>query len=87
MANSEKYDVVIIGAGISGITAGKFLSKNGFSVKILDKGKAIGGRLATRRIEFENKQLQIDYGCKYIEAHSFEFSQEFNISFLSDSLL
>lgn len=76
MANSEKYDVVIIGAGISGITAGKFLSKNGFSVKILDKGKAIGGRLATRRIEFENKQLQIDYGCKYIEAHSFEFSQE-----------
>ena len=76
MENLEKYDVVIIGAGISGITAGKYLSKNGFSVKILDKGKAIGGRLATRRIEFENKQLQIDYGCKYVEAHSYEFSQE-----------
>ncbi len=76
MENLEKFDVVIIGAGISGITAGKYLDKNGFSVKIIDKGKAIGGRLATRRIEIENKQLQIDYGCKYVEAHSYEFSQE-----------
>ncbi len=76
MQNIEKYDVVIVGAGISGITAGKYLHKNGFSVKILDKGKAIGGRLATRRINFNDEQLQIDYGCKYLEAHTFEFSQE-----------
>jgi predicted NAD/FAD-dependent oxidoreductase len=76
MQKIEKYDVVIVGAGISGITAGKYLHKNGFSVKILDKGKAIGGRLATRRINFNDEQLQIDYGCKYLEAHTFEFSQE-----------
>ena len=76
MQNFEKYDVVIVGAGISGITAGKYLHKNGFSVKILDKGKAIGGRLATRRINFNDEQLQIDYGCKYLEAHTLEFSQE-----------
>lgn len=76
MDNIKKYDVLIIGAGISGITAGKYLLKNGAHIKILDKGKAIGGRLATRRIEFDNKQLQIDYGCKFFEAHSFEFSQE-----------
>lgn len=76
MQKIEKYDVVIVGAGISGITAGKYLHKKGFAVKILDKGKAIGGRLATRRINFNDEQLQIDYGCKYLEAHTFEFSQE-----------
>ena len=76
MDNIKKYDVLIIGAGICGITTGKYLLKNGANIKILDKGKAIGGRLATRRIEFEKKLLQIDYGCKFLEAHSFEFSQE-----------
>jgi len=54
MQNVEKYDVVIVGAGISGIISGKYLQENGFTVKILDKGKAIGGRLATRRMELND---------------------------------
>ena len=76
MKNLEKYDVAIIGAGICGITAGSYLTKNDLSVKILDKGKAIGGRLATRRIKFNDQLYQVDYGCKYLEANSFEFSQQ-----------
>lgn len=76
MKDLEKYDVVIVGAGVSGIAAGNYLDKNGLSIKILDKGKAIGGRLATRRIELNDKKLQTDYGCKYFEAHTDEFSRE-----------
>ena len=33
MENLKKYDVVIIGAGISGITAGKYLLKMVFQLK------------------------------------------------------
>ncbi len=35
---------------MSGLIAGKVLQRNGIDVTILDKGRGIGGRLATRRI-------------------------------------
>ncbi|MCW8849649.1 MAG: FAD-dependent oxidoreductase [Melioribacteraceae bacterium] len=76
MNNSKiKYDVIIVGAGITGIAAGNYLNENGLNIKLLDKGKAIGGRLATRKIVTQNQHIKVDYGCKYIEANSFEFSQ------------
>ena len=43
------YDLIVIGAGISGLTAGKMAQKAGLSVLVLDKGRRIGGRCATRR--------------------------------------
>jgi hypothetical protein len=43
-------DVVIVGAGLSGIMAGKTLAANGKSVVLLDKGRSVGGRCATRRL-------------------------------------
>ena len=68
------YDAIIVGAGMSGITAGNKLIEKGFNVKLLDKGKMLGGRLATRRISYNGKKTVFDYGCKYLEASSFEFS-------------
>ena len=68
------YDAIIVGAGISGITAGNKLIEKGLNVKLLDKGKMLGGRLATRRISYNGKKTVFDYGCKYLEASSFEFS-------------
>ena len=41
--------IVIIGAGVSGLLCGARLSKAGYSVHIIDKGRNIGGRLSTRR--------------------------------------
>src|ERR1700730_3019808 len=47
------YDVVIIGAGIGGLTAGALLSKAGFSFCILEKEPHVGGYLAGfRRQDF-----------------------------------
>jgi protoporphyrinogen oxidase len=39
-----KYDVVVIGAGAAGLTAGAILAKNGKKVLVLDKAPYLGGR-------------------------------------------
>lgn len=43
-------EVIIIGAGLAGLTAGRILKDAGADVLLLDKGRSVGGRLATRRI-------------------------------------
>lgn len=52
-ALKSQYDVVIIGAGIGGLTAAALLSKSGLSVCILEKEPHVGGYLAGfRRRDF-----------------------------------
>ncbi len=41
----------IIGAGIAGLMAAHTLQGQGWSVVVLDKGRGVGGRMATRRID------------------------------------
>ena len=43
MRNDKNCKALIIGAGISGITAGRILAENGWSVTILEKRSHIGG--------------------------------------------
>jgi renalase len=52
MVNSHKQstDVLIIGAGMSGAVAASEFAKAGLRVMVLDKGRCVGGRMATRRI-------------------------------------
>lgn len=40
---TNKYDVIIIGAGIGGLTAGAILARNGKKVLILEKNPSVGG--------------------------------------------
>jgi renalase len=83
--NNKIYDTIIIGAGIAGITAGNYLQQKGLSVLLLDKGKGIGGRMATRRINFENQRVVFDYGAKYLEGTSDKFEEL--ISWLSQNAI
>ena len=56
-------DVVVIGAGLSGLTAAQRLHQAGFRVVVVDKSRGLGGRLATRRIG----PTAIDHGCQYLQ--------------------
>ncbi|AFY62400.1 NAD(P)/FAD-dependent oxidoreductase [Synechococcus sp. PCC 6312] len=46
----DVFDVIIVGAGLSGLTCGQELQRSGQRVLILEKSAGLGGRIATRRI-------------------------------------
>ncbi|MCX6214219.1 FAD-dependent oxidoreductase [Spirosoma sp.] len=60
---------LIIGAGMAGLAAARALRLQGWDVVVLDKGRGVGGRLATRRIE----QARADHGAQYFSATTAEF--------------
>ncbi len=63
-------DVLIIGAGMSGMAAASELSRAGLRVMVVDKGRAVGGRMASRRIG----EAVFDHGAQFITARSDRFS-------------
>lgn len=56
-------DVVVIGAGLSGLTAAQALHQRGYRVLVVDKSRGLGGRLATRRLG----SAVLDHGCRYLQ--------------------
>ncbi|MFM7389146.1 MAG: NAD(P)/FAD-dependent oxidoreductase [Vampirovibrionales bacterium] len=64
-------DVLILGAGMAGLTAAHTLHAQGYSVMLVDKGRGVGGRLATRRIENQ----RFDHGAQYFTATHPAFQQ------------
>ncbi len=46
----RKWDVVIIGGGLSGFVAANYLAQNNLSILVLEKNKKVGGRARTDRI-------------------------------------
>jgi renalase len=65
----ENADILIVGAGISGLMAGRALEGRGLRVALLDKGRSVGGRLATRRIG----PGRADHGAQFFTVRTPEF--------------
>ena len=57
------YDVLIVGAGMAGLTASAFISKAGLKVLLCEKEKTIGGLVNS----FEYKGFVFDGGIRAIE--------------------
>lgn len=57
-------DVLVIGAGLAGLTAARALAGQGRRPVVLDKGRGLGGRLATRRIG----GATLDHGAQFYAA-------------------
>ncbi len=49
--NNNKTDVIIIGAGLAGLTAAKVLKAAGKSIKILEASDQVGGRVRTDEVD------------------------------------
>ena len=65
-------DVLIVGAGISGLVAANAIQNAGYSVTVVDKGRSTGGRLATRRIQ----NGKADHGAQFFTVRSDLFQQQ-----------
>lgn len=61
--------IIIIGAGLSGLRAGRLLQDAGHQVRILDKGRRVGGRVSTRRAE----GFLFNHGAQFVTARSDSF--------------
>ena len=57
-------DVLIIGAGIAGLTAAKALAGNGLTVQLIEARDYIGGRLKTLRAANDTSAIEI--GAEFI---------------------
>lgn len=49
--SNREIDVAVVGGGLAGLAAGAIAARAGRSVVVLDKGKTLGGRAATKRHE------------------------------------
>jgi renalase len=57
------FDVVVIGAGMAGLSCAQQLRQAGYSVAVIEKSRGAGGRVATRRVH----DTRADHGARYLE--------------------
>lgn len=66
---SKHVEILIVGAGLAGLSAASTLVSQGREVLVLDKGRGVGGRLAGRQIDGAN----FDHGAQFMTARDPRF--------------
>ena len=61
--------MLIVGAGIAGLSCAKILVDAGKTVRLLERARGVGGRCATRRIDGQ----PVDHGLVFLHGQSPEF--------------
>ena len=64
--------IAVVGAGISGLTAARELSRSGREVVVFERGRGEGGRVSRRREE----SFAFDHGAQYFTARSHDFAAQ-----------
>lgn len=65
----KNWDVIVVGAGISGLSARKQAKSQGYQVLTLEKSRGLGGRAATRRSD----GIAFDFGAQFFSVKGPEF--------------
>ena len=50
--NSDKYDVIVVGAGVAGLSAARILTKGGMKVVVLEARDRAGGYILTALVGY-----------------------------------
>lgn len=58
----SKPSVVVVGAGVAGLSCARELSRVGWHPLVLERGRGVGGRCATRRVEGQ----PVDHGVAFL---------------------
>ena len=66
----HSVDVLVIGAGLAGLSAAVDLQRAGHNVLLVDKGRGLGGRLAGRRIG----DASFDHGAQFMTTRDPRFA-------------
>lgn len=67
-------DILIVGAGMAGLSCARGLRATGHRPLVLDKGRGPGGRMATRRATVEAGELRFDHGAQYFTVRDAGFA-------------
>ena len=71
---NSSFSCVVVGAGIAGLMAAHTLQSQGLRVIVVDKGRGVGGRLATRWIEVGNDEKgYFDHGAQFFTVREARF--------------
>ena len=65
MADLGERRVVVVGAGISGAACARALGRAGLHVRVLDRGRRVGGRMALREESLGGARRVVDIGASY----------------------
>jgi len=69
---TERVEVAIVGAGVSGLALARALAARGRAPVVFERARGVGGRCATRRIEGQ----PVDHGVAYLHGRSERFRSE-----------
>ncbi|MCX6168109.1 MAG: NAD(P)/FAD-dependent oxidoreductase [Ignavibacteriales bacterium] len=64
MSESKSFQVIVIGAGIAGLTAAYFLAQKGISVKLFEASDRVGGRMTTDIVN----DFILDRGAQFLSS-------------------
>lgn len=67
--------VAVVGAGISGVACAQALRAAGVEVRVIDRGRRLGGRLGVRRVDLaDGSQHLVDTGAAYFTVSDPDFA-------------